>query len=202
MSQDLHKNFTNIEQKRYKTKCKYKRWILFFLTFIGVWTQRVPCKVKVTYFARDPLPSYFDECQKNGINFLNNNDTEAYNYSVMIVIMIIVEGSKCITRVDQSINQSINQIMVEWLEKVSRGSQNLWVSIYANVRAIKALTHKKSISVYSPGRNSRLEKWLENLSKLKEISGVKWQGVSSTGLFNVPNPSATWVVREVRGIWS
>ena len=45
--------------------------------FIEVWTQYVPCKVNVTpilgvtYFARDPLRSYFDEPQKNEIHFLN-----------------------------------------------------------------------------------------------------------------------------------
>ena len=39
-----------------------------------VWTQRVPCKVNVkgvTYFARNPLRSYFHEPQKNEIYFLN-----------------------------------------------------------------------------------------------------------------------------------
>ena len=43
-----------------------------FLRFMEVWTQRVPCKVLgVTYFARDPLRSYFHEPQKNEIYFLN-----------------------------------------------------------------------------------------------------------------------------------
>ena len=45
-----------------------------FLKFIEVWTQRVPCKVKVdTYFARDPLRSYIHEPQKNEISFLNKS---------------------------------------------------------------------------------------------------------------------------------
>ena len=66
-------------------KCKYKNEFHFFLRFIDVWTQWVPCKVNVTpwiptkltwrrsgvtYFARDPLRSYFDEPQKNEIYFL------------------------------------------------------------------------------------------------------------------------------------
>ena len=45
-----------------------------FLRFMEVSTQRVPCKVKVvTYFARDPLRSYFLETQKNEIYFLNKS---------------------------------------------------------------------------------------------------------------------------------
>ena len=34
---------------------------------IEVWMQWVASKVNVTYFAYDPLHSYFDECQKNEI---------------------------------------------------------------------------------------------------------------------------------------
>ena len=57
-----------------KTKCKYEMNFIF-LRFMEVWTQRVPCKVKVvTYFARDPLRSYFHEPQKNEIYFLNKSD--------------------------------------------------------------------------------------------------------------------------------
>ena len=45
-----------------------------FLLFIEVCTQWVLCKINmtpgVTYFARDPLRSYFDEQQKNEIHFL------------------------------------------------------------------------------------------------------------------------------------
>ena len=47
-----------------------------FLLFIEVWTQWVLCKINVTgvtYFARDPLRSYFDEQQKNEIYFLNKH---------------------------------------------------------------------------------------------------------------------------------
>ena len=63
-----------------------------FLQFMEVWTQRVPCKVNVTpeyerngsrakltwrpsgvtYFAGDPLRSYFHEPQKTEFYFLNN----------------------------------------------------------------------------------------------------------------------------------
>ena len=46
--------------------CKYKRWISVFWRFMEVCTQRVP---GVTYFARDPLRSYFHEPQKNEIYF-------------------------------------------------------------------------------------------------------------------------------------
>ena len=35
-----------------------------------VWTQRVPCKVNVTYFARNLLRSYFQDPQKNEIHLL------------------------------------------------------------------------------------------------------------------------------------
>ena len=48
---------------------------LIFLRFIEVWMQRFPCKVNatpVTYFACDPLHSYFNEPQKNEIYFLND----------------------------------------------------------------------------------------------------------------------------------
>ena len=52
-----------------KTKCKFKRWVSVFLTFIEVWMQWVPCKINVMPFvlsgasrSRDPLCSYFDEC--------------------------------------------------------------------------------------------------------------------------------------------
>ena len=45
-----------------------------FLLLIEVWTQWVLCNVNmtpgVTYFARDPLRSYFDEQQRNEIYFL------------------------------------------------------------------------------------------------------------------------------------
>ena len=37
-------------QNDVKTTCKYKRWISFFLRFMEVWTQWVPCKVNVTPF--------------------------------------------------------------------------------------------------------------------------------------------------------
>ena len=57
-----------------KIKYKYKRWISFFWHLSKVWTQWVQCKVNMrpfAYFALDPLRSYFDECQKNEIYFLN-----------------------------------------------------------------------------------------------------------------------------------
>ena len=58
-----------------KTKCKYKMNFVF-LRFMEVRKQRVPCKLNVTplgitYFARDPLCSYFHEPQKNE-NYLFN----------------------------------------------------------------------------------------------------------------------------------
>ena len=41
---------------------------------IRTYSYFVPCKVKVvTYFARDPLRSYFHEPQKNEIYFLNKS---------------------------------------------------------------------------------------------------------------------------------
>ena len=55
-----------------KTKCKYKRWISIFW---GSWKyERNESRAKltwhisgVTYFAWDPLHSYFHELQKNEI---------------------------------------------------------------------------------------------------------------------------------------
>ena len=35
--------------------------------------NEVKIKLGVTYFARDPLCPYFDECQKNDIYFLNDS---------------------------------------------------------------------------------------------------------------------------------
>ena len=41
-----------------------------FLRVMEIWTQWVPCKVDVTYFAHAPLRSYFHDPQKNEIYFL------------------------------------------------------------------------------------------------------------------------------------
>ena len=51
-----------------KTKYKYKRWISFFW---GSWKYERNGSKGVTYFARDPLRSYFNEPAKNEIYFLN-----------------------------------------------------------------------------------------------------------------------------------
>ena len=70
-----------------KTKCKYRRWISFFWGSSkyerngsrtskyernGSRTVLMWRPSDVSYFARDPLCSYFDEPQKNEIYFLNN----------------------------------------------------------------------------------------------------------------------------------
>ena len=62
--------------RKTKTNCICKRWISFFW---GSWKyERSGSRAKlrwrpsdVTYFARDPLRSYFHEPQKNEIYFLN-----------------------------------------------------------------------------------------------------------------------------------
>ena len=52
-----------------ETKCKHNRWISFFW-HSSKYEPMGPMQ-KLTYFAQDPLHSYFDECPKNGIYFLN-----------------------------------------------------------------------------------------------------------------------------------
>ena len=42
------------------------------MNFIFLAYERNGSRAKFTYFARDPLRSYFDECQKNEIYFLLN----------------------------------------------------------------------------------------------------------------------------------
>ena len=49
------------------TKCKYKIWTSQWVLSKSKWRPK-----GVTYFARDPMRSYFDERQKNEIYFLNN----------------------------------------------------------------------------------------------------------------------------------
>ena len=56
-----------------KTKCKYKRWISFFWSSSKYERNGSSAQLPeegVTYFARDPLRSYFYEPQKNEIYFL------------------------------------------------------------------------------------------------------------------------------------
>ena len=58
-----------------KTKCKYKRWISFFLDSSNYERNRSRAQLTwrpsgVTYFARDPLRSYFYEPQENEIYLL------------------------------------------------------------------------------------------------------------------------------------
>ena len=73
-----------------KTQCKYKRWISFFW---GSWKyERNGSRAKltwrplgVTYFARDPLRSYFHEPQKNEIYFLNEPRWSKIGSSKVIV---------------------------------------------------------------------------------------------------------------------
>ena len=56
-----------------KTKCKYMRWISFFWGSRKYERNGSRAKLTgVTYFARDPLRSYFHEPQKNEIYFLND----------------------------------------------------------------------------------------------------------------------------------
>ena len=52
-----------------KPKYKYKNELHFPVVHPDVWTHGVLCIV--TYFARDPLRSYFDEKQENELYYLN-----------------------------------------------------------------------------------------------------------------------------------
>ena len=76
----------------------------------------------VTYFARDPMRSYFDECQKNEIYFLNNiswfvmnkqNDYLInllnifflfYSFYCFIYLIILHNAQRCIKRCNLRIN--------------------------------------------------------------------------------------------------
>ena len=76
----LFASLINISQimnkKDVKTECKCKRWISFFWGSSkyernGSRAQLTWSPSSVTYFARDPLRSYFYELQKNEIYFLS-----------------------------------------------------------------------------------------------------------------------------------
>ena len=69
----LHKYWTKSCKK---TKYKYKKWIPFFCCSSkykrnGSCARLMWSPLGITYFAWDPLRSYFDEQQKNEIYFLN-----------------------------------------------------------------------------------------------------------------------------------
>ena len=74
--QGFNQIFTNNEQKNIKTKRKDKKWLSFFWGSTKYEHNGSPAKCTwrpsgTTYFARDPLCSYFVEPQKNEIYFLN-----------------------------------------------------------------------------------------------------------------------------------